>query len=126
MTASEIDPGHHNTFIFDRVVTNNDGNCNHHTGIFSSTESGVYVFSWTVFCYHGRYYNSQLILNSNVVGGIACYAISYFLNSASSVVVLQLNSGDVVNVRTHPTNDVNGKIFSGDHSRTSFAGWKII
>lgn len=49
-----------------------------------------------------------------------------FLNSASSIVVLQLNSGDVVYVRTHPTHVINGQIFSDDHSRTSFAGWKFL
>ena len=126
MTASEADPGHHHTFIFDRTVTNIGGNYNHHTGIFTSMQSGVYFFSWTVFCHHGSYYNSQFIVNSKASGGIACNSISYFLNSASSVVILQLNSGDVLYVLTHPTYDIKGQIFSGDHSRTSFSGWKII
>nr|XP_022310934.1 uncharacterized protein LOC111116241 [Crassostrea virginica] len=54
MSTPETDPGPHHTFIFDRVVTNIGGNYNHHTGIFTATESGVYVFSWTVFCYDER------------------------------------------------------------------------
>ena len=70
-------------------------------------------------------------MNSNVQGAIVCSLIyaqpGYnFLNSASSVVVLQLNSDDVVYVRTHPTNDMGGQIYSGDQARTSFTSWKII
>ena len=75
MSTPVTDPGHHHTFIFDRVITNIGGNYNYHTGIFTSTESGVYVFSWTVFCYHGSFFDAQLIVNSNVVGGIACRSI---------------------------------------------------
>ena len=131
MTASEPDPGHHHTFIFDRVVTNIGSNYNHHTGIFTCTESGVYVFAWTVFCNHGSYYTSELIMNSNTEGGITCESFHRhpeydFMNSASSVVVLQLNSGDVVYVRTDPTNGMDGQIFSHYSMRTSFTGWKII
>ena len=129
MTDSETDPGHHHTFIFDRVIINIGGNYNRHTGIFTSTELGVYIFSWTVFCYHGSYFGSELIVNSNVKGGITCESLhpeNDFFNSASSVVVLQINSGDVVYVRTHPSNGMDGGIFSGDTQRTSFAGWKII
>lgn len=129
MSTPETDPGPHHTFIFDRVVTNIGGNYNHHTGIFTATESGVYVFSWTVFCYDGSYYDSQLIMNSNVVGGITCRSLNpeyYFLNSGSSIVVLQLNSDDVVYVRTHATHGTNGQIFSADYVRTSFTGWKFL
>ena len=131
MTASEPDPGHHHTFIFDQVVTNIGGNYNFHTGIFTATESGVYVFSWTVFCDNGNYYTSELIKNSSAEGGITCQSIYHhpeynFLNSASSVVVLQLYSGDVVYVRTNPTNGMDGQIFSTYSMRTSFTGWKII
>ena len=131
MTASEADPGHHHTFIFDRTVTNIGGNYNHHTGIFTSTESGVYVFSWTVVCYQGSFISSQLIVNSDVQGAIVCRSIYQhpeynFMNTASSAMVLQLNSGDVVYVRTHPTNSIIGQIYSGEQSRTSFTGWKII
>ena len=131
MSTPETDPGPHHTFIFDRVVTNIGGNYNHHTGIFTATESGVYVFSWTVFCYDGSVFDARLIKNSNVVGGIVCRSIynpsEYnFLNSASSVVVVQLYSGDVVYVRTHPHDFIHGNIYSYDNSRTSFSGWKII
>ena len=75
MTANEPDPGHHHTFIFDRSVTNIGDNNNHHTGILSSTEPGVYVFSWTVFCYQGSFFASQLIVNSNAQGAIVCRSI---------------------------------------------------
>lgn len=84
-----------------------------------------------MFCHNGSFIDSKLNLNSNVVGGIACRSIYAHLeykvlNSASSVVIVQLNSDDVVYVRTHPTDPSGGSILSGDQWRTSFSGWKII
>ena len=126
MSHHEENVGHHQTIIFDQVVTNVGGNYNHHTGVFTSPSQGVYVFSWTLYCQTEGYFNSQLVANSNVVGALFCTAQGAGnIRHITGVVVVEVNQGDAIFIRTHPTYIVEGKVYSTITSRSSFTGWKL-
>jgi hypothetical protein len=126
MSHPETNPGHHQTIIFDHVVTNVGGNYNRHSGIFTSSEHGVYTFIWTVYCSTSGYFIAELVVNSNPVGEAYCNAqgAGNIRNSVGAVVV-EINMGDIVYVRTPPSGTVVGQIFSNNGAHTSFSGWKL-
>lgn len=127
MSHHEENVGSHQTIIFDQLVTDVGGNFNRHTGVFTAPTQGAYAFSWTLFCQSEGYFNSELVANSNVVGALFCSAQgSTGIRHTTGVVVIYINQGDVVFVRTHPTGTVIGKVYSTITSRSSFTGWKLL
>lgn len=126
MSHHEENVGHHQTIIFDQVITDAGGNYNRHTGVFTSPSQGAYAFSWTLYCLGEGYFNSELVANSNVVGALFCSGEGATgIRHTTGVVVININQGDVVFVRTHPTGTVIGKVYSTISSRSSFTGWKL-
>ena len=127
MSRTEDTIGHHQTFVFDHVVTNVGGNYNHHTGIFTSPSPGIYVFSWTLYCQSEGYFYSEVVVNSNPVGAVYCNALGdRGIRHITSVVVVEISQGDVVLIRTHPTYTNQGGLHRSDTYRSSFTGWKLI
>ena len=126
MSLNEDSVGHHQTFVFDRVVTNVGGNYNRHTGIFTSPSQGVYVFSWTLYCETGGHFYSEVVVNSGPVGALRCGAEGSSTNRhVTGVVLVEINQGDSVYIRTHPTLPNAGGVWSGSFYRSSFTGWKL-
>ena len=126
MSQSETIIGHHQTFVFDHVVTNVGGNYNRHSGIFTSPSQSVYVFSWTLYCENGGYFSSEVVMNSNPVGALRCSAEGATnIRPVTGVVVVEVNQGDIVYIRTHPTNIKNGGVISSSSYRSSFTGWRL-
>lgn len=126
MSQGEDTVGRHQTFVFDHVVTNVGGNYNGYTGAFTSPSLGVYMFSWTVFCDQGGYFAAEFVVNSKLNGALYCNAQSAnTIRHVTGVVVVEINQGDVVFIRTHPTFTNNGRVYSTSLSRSSFTGWKL-
>lgn len=126
LSKSEYNVGHHQTFVFDQVVTNFGGNYNRHTGAFTSPSHGIYVFSWTLFCQLGGHFVSEIVSNSNAVGALFCSAEGVpNIRHITGVVVLEVNQGDVVFIRTHPTEALSQGVYSSSRFRSSFTGWKL-
>ena len=126
MSHSETSVGFHQTFVFDNVVTNVGGNYNRHSGIFTSPSQGVYVFSWTLYCETGGYFYSEVVVNSNPVGALRCSAEGASnIRHVTGVVVVEVNQGDIVYIRTHPSNSNVGMVFSSSTFRSSFTGWRL-
>ena len=124
MSHSEHTIGHHQTFVFDHVVTNVGGNYNRHSGIFTSPSQGVYVFSWTLYCQ--SYFYSEVVVNSNPVGALRCSAEgATTMRHVTGVVVVEVNQGDIVYIRTHPLNSNVGVVHSSSTFRSSFTGWRL-
>jgi hypothetical protein len=124
--SNHENPDHHKTIIFDHVITNIGGNYNRHAGIFTSPGHGVYTFAWTLYCDAGGYFTIQLVVNSNPVGASYCSGVGVGLAShTSEVIVVEINQGDVVYLRTHPTDIVRGSIHTDLNARTTFSGWKL-
>ena len=111
---------------FDTIVTNIGSHYNRHSGMFTAPEQGVYVFSWNLYCHSGGYIFSQLVVNSNVVGAMFTSGEGATdIRSTTGVVVVLVNAGDVVYVRTHPTQSHSGNLYSHPDWRSSFSGWKV-
>ena len=126
MSHPETSVGHHQTFVFDNVVTNVGGNYNRHSGIFISPSQSVYVFSWTLYCAAGGFFYSEVVVNSNPVGGLFCSAEGATnVRHVTGVVVVEVNQGDIVYIRTHPSHLNSGAVYSSSTTRSSFTGWRL-
>ena len=111
---------------FDTIVTNIGSHYNRHSGMFTAPEQGVFVFSWNLYCHSGGYIFSQLVVNSNVVGAMFTSGEgANGIRSTTEVVVVQVNAGDVLYVRTHPTKSPSGNLYSHPDYRSSFSGCKV-
>lgn len=125
MNVAEKNIGTHHPLIFDVPVTNYGNGYNKHTGIFTAPQSGVYVFSFTIFPDRGSSIAVNIYRNSEVVGQVYSYISSPDFSGTSMVAVLSMTIGDVTFIRTSPTTTSSGSIYSDGNVKSSFAGWKI-
>ncbi|XP_071150101.1 uncharacterized protein [Mytilus edulis] len=126
MNTGEEHPGQHQILVFDVIKTNVGLAYNKHNGMFSAPNHGYYVLTWTVACGTYSAVYSQLVINSDPFGSIFTNRDEINdIHTVTGMVVAELNQGDVVYIRTHPTDRIKGRIISQDDIRTSFAGWKI-
>ena len=95
--------------------------------MFTAPTNGIYVFNWNLYSsYHGDVV-SELMVNSNSKG--CRRSDSSTVNedhSSSGCVVVALNHGDIVFIRTHLTSQQNGQIISKPGTyESSFSGWLL-
>ncbi|XP_062573391.1 complement C1q tumor necrosis factor-related protein 2-like [Saccostrea cucullata] len=111
---------------FDSIVSNIGNHYNPLSGIFIAPQHGIYVFKWNLYCHTNGLIYSQIVHNSNVVGAtLTTGQGSTNVRTTTGVVVVEVNQGDVVFVRTHPTQGHIGNLCSSHDLRSSFTGWKI-
>jgi hypothetical protein len=125
MNVAEANIGTQHPLIFDVPVTNYGNGYNKHTGIFTAPQSGVFVFSFTIFPDRGSSIAVNIYRNSEVVGQVYSYISSPDFSGTSMVAVLSMRIGDVTFIRTSPTTTSSGSIYSDGNVKSSFAGWKI-
>lgn len=112
---------------FDTEVTNVGSAYNKHDGVFTAPTNGIYVFNWNLYSsYHGDVV-SELMVNSNSKGGKRSDSTTVNEDhSSSGCVVVALNHGDIVFIRTHLTSQQNGQIISKPGTyESSFSGWLL-
>lgn len=120
MSTTEPSPGQHHTFIFDTIMTNSGSGYSKHNGMFTAPNHVHYVFAWTVISGRHGWVYSEIVIKSSAFGSIL--TDSQYSNEEHPVkgtIVVELNLGDVVYIRTNPTITIKGAILS------SFSGWKI-
>ncbi|CAC5424864.1 unnamed protein product [Mytilus coruscus] len=122
MANDEPSPGRHHTLIFHNITTNIGNAYNKHTGIFTATSAGVYVFSVVVFPYSSAHIPVEIVKNSDVIGSMSTLTGTYY-SFVSSTIVVQLSIGDACYIRTSSSITPSGSIYSRAEARTSFAGW---
>lgn len=93
--------------------------------MFIAPVRGLYAFSWSVVSPHREYFTAELTLNGSRVGVIV--ADTYNTDStghATGFIVLEVNAGDHVFVRTYDT--LGGcTAQSYEHGRTTFTGFLV-
>jgi hypothetical protein len=125
MSADEAPPSSHFTLKFDVVKTNVGGAYNLHSGTFVSPDTGVYVFTYTIYSHvHGAIF-LNIFVNEDIYGGsISDTQDTTDFDSETTTIVASLNKGDSVNVRT--TRASSATVKSSEEAKTSFSGWKIV
>ncbi|XP_052074356.1 complement C1q-like protein 2 isoform X2 [Mytilus californianus] len=88
--------------IFDQVVLNMGKAYNPSNGLFSCPEDGVYSFTWTALTSPNTSFESDFVVNGEVVAGnrASAYNIKQYL-PATKTVVVKLEKGDIANVAAH-------------------------
>lgn len=124
MGESLHEPSPSHVVVFNNAVTNIGGHYNRFSGVFTAPQSGTYVFTFTSYCTSGGAFSLLLVANANVFDGVICNANgANWYRSVSSTAVAQINQGDIVFIRTHHNQTVDGDIASYTNMRTCFAGW---
>ncbi|XP_061178343.1 complement C1q tumor necrosis factor-related protein 3-like [Saccostrea echinata] len=123
MSANEASPSAHFTLKFDVVKTNLGNAYSKHSGTFVAPVSGAYVFTYTIYAQTRGAIFLNLFVNDAVFGGsISDTQETGDWDSETSTVVVSLNKGDDVNIRT---TQASSTILSYHEAKTTFAGWKI-
>ncbi|VDI11348.1 Hypothetical predicted protein, partial [Mytilus galloprovincialis] len=126
MSSHEANLGRHQTLVFDMVKTNLGSSYSKHTGVFTTPEKGTFVFTWTITSDFHSYIYSEILINSVPFGSIISSSDEiHDDHTATGIIVVQLNHGDVVYIRTNPNASIKGRILSDSLRRSSFSGWKI-
>ncbi|VDI44698.1 Hypothetical predicted protein [Mytilus galloprovincialis] len=126
MSHDELNPGPHHTIAFDLVKTNIHNSYNHFTGAFTAPIHGVYGFIYTLRMNCRNHGTFEIMKNDEVEGTIHVNVENGCSGqfSTGSIIVI-LNIGDTVYVRTHSTLTPSGLIQSNIHGGPYFAGWLI-
>lgn len=124
MAKDESSPGRHHTFIFHNVTTNVGNAYNKHTGIFTATSAGFFVFSVVVYPVGGAHIPVEVVKNSDVIGSTTTYTNGHY-SLATTTIIVQLSVGDACYIRTSSSVTPSGSIFSRQEAKASFTGWLL-
>ncbi|XP_062581449.1 uncharacterized protein LOC134243234 [Saccostrea cucullata] len=117
-------PSAHHILIFDSIITS-AGNAYHpHYGTFIAPRSGLYVFTWTIRMAGASDHTVELLINNNFVGSTYLNSGNTIDGSVTGTVVVHVNQGDDVLMRTGGTYN-SGNIISNPAGKSSFAGWLL-
>lgn len=111
--------------IFDTIITNSGNAFHFNTGVFIAPHSGLYVFTWTIRMYGNAHHTTELLVSKNIVGRLYFNPSGQVNGSVSKTVVVHVNQGDDVFVRTGESGNA-GDIVSDDGGKSSFAGWALM
>ncbi|XP_062616451.1 uncharacterized protein LOC134278150 [Saccostrea cucullata] len=117
----------HQTILFEGILSNIGNHYNPHTGAFTAPVHGVYVFTWNLYCRvdEGRIF-SEIAVNSNAIASMFTSSQGATgIRTTTGIVVAEVNKGDIVLVRTHPSNSHYGSLYSDPAWRSTFSGWLL-
>jgi len=127
MSSNEVNPGKHHTLIFDVVKTNAGNGYNKFSGLFTAPVSGLYALACSISMQGpGAFASYAIIKNAEIVGTFFVDAVSeHEYRSSSVTVIVSLQVGDVLFVRTSSTYTPHGNVLSNVNDWSSVAGWLI-
>ncbi|OWF53464.1 uncharacterized protein LOC110446379 [Mizuhopecten yessoensis] len=100
LTHTISNPSTRHPVIFNRLVTNTGGaHYSTNTGVFTCTQSGVYVFSWSTNVEGHQYIDSELVRNNYVIGSAVTGQGTGFESATSATSAAHLQVGDEIWVR---------------------------
>ncbi|KAK3086830.1 hypothetical protein FSP39_024204 [Pinctada imbricata] len=122
-TVEDIKSGH--VFVFESTNTNRGGHYDATSGTFTAPRDGPYVFTWTVVTTDGHSINVDLYQNSKAIARAQADGAPGPQNSSgSNTVVLDLKTGDEVNLRCRGWMSQNQRELVGQ-AHSTFSGWAL-
>ncbi|XP_048769778.2 heavy metal-binding protein HIP-like [Ostrea edulis] len=122
-TSSAIqNPGSYAVVVFGKVTLNSGSAYNGNTGIFTAPTDGIYSFTWTIMTKLGSRFNTEIVINRNIVGynhADGKHGSSQY-ESSSTTAVIRMKKKDKVWIRTHGS---TGEYAYMDWS--SFSGFQL-
>ncbi|XP_061180084.1 complement C1q-like protein 4 isoform X2 [Saccostrea echinata] len=113
-------------FVYDRVETNIGNGYDARSGKFIAPENGVYVIHTTTVAYDRSYSIIEIVQNGVIKDiGLADAFDHADRASSSTLTILNLKKGDVVNTRVGPHYGGN-YLESITWARMSFSGFKLM
>lgn len=94
-------------------------------GTLIAPKSGLYVFTWTIRLDGHRFHTTELVVNNKIVNALHFNPNGQIDGSVSSSVVVHVDQGDDVLIRTSASYH-NGEVISDPYGRSSFAGWILM
>lgn len=108
------------------MITNENNGYHPFTGIFIAPEKGTYVFTFSLRLSCHSYGPYQIVKNTEAVGAVYSDLREVCIQDhITGTIVINANQGDEIYVRTYPSNQHIGSIYSDGGGRSSFAGWLI-
>ena len=93
-------------------------------GIYTVPESGIYVFTWTIYGWAHTQATTELMINSAVAGkSLADSQEIYDIHTSTGITVASVNMGDHVYVKFSATY-LRGRLETS-HGHSTFSGWKL-
>ena len=127
LSKSELHLAEHHTLIFDNVQTNSGNGYNKISGSFIVPRAGIYVFTWTLVYHVSGEICTNLIINGVENGNGYAHGTSAPYQTTTSLVVVHVEQGDTVLVRTISYSGCNqiGSLIGDKWRRSSFSGWLL-
>ena len=94
-------------------------------GIYIVPESGIYVFTWTIYGWVHTIASTELMINSAVAGkSVANSDEINDVHTSTGITVATVNKGDHVYVKFSATN-LTGRLDNSYGGHCTFSGWKL-
>ncbi|XP_069119245.1 uncharacterized protein [Argopecten irradians] len=115
-------PSTNHVVIYDHLILNSGGvHYSTNTGVFTCPQTGIYVFSWTVFVRNHQYIYTDLVRNNGVIGsGLATDDHDNY-TTGSATAATHLEVGDEVWVRVSGHEDGSDLL----PNLTMFTGFRL-
>ncbi|XP_048765818.1 heavy metal-binding protein HIP-like [Ostrea edulis] len=113
--------GNQAVVVFGKVTLNSGSAYNGNTGIFTAPTDGIYSFTWTILTHPGYYFNTEIVINGNIVGynNVDGKSNSSQYEASSATAVIRMKKKDKVWIRTHGAGSYAYKYWS------SFSGFQL-
>lgn len=116
-------PSDHFILHFDTVITNAGNGYHPHSGVFIAPRSGYYVFTWSFRIQNSAHISTELMVNGSSKGSVFSDTENGVGGNHAGTIVVYINEGDEVFLRTTKFLAKIGDIYSDFVGRTYFAGW---
>ncbi|XP_048771001.1 heavy metal-binding protein HIP-like [Ostrea edulis] len=102
MSSNLQNLGNNAVVVFGRVTLNSGSAYDGNTGIFTAPTYGIYSFTWTIMTIPGSRFNTEIVMNGNVVGYNYANGKSGSSQheSTSTTAVIRMKKKDKVWIRT--------------------------
>ncbi|XP_062597453.1 heavy metal-binding protein HIP-like, partial [Saccostrea cucullata] len=122
LSKAQVNLANNAVVVFKKVTLNHGNAYDAKTGIFTAPEDGIYSFTWIILTQAGKMFNTDIVLNSNIIGYNHADGVSgsSSYSSGSSTAIIKMKKNDKVWIRTHGGDGQYAVV-----SWSSFSGFRL-